>query len=152
MFTDGIAPYSRNTRSGAMTAPLSDLGTTQTLEAQTLRRIVRGAMPIEDLKRTSHAVYARRTEGTIAGQKISPLMVGAEDLAEGIVAFKSDPAALSEWASFILAMSEFFEFGFDDCDYCDRLITHVWDIAFGAPLADPAYRLAHAVTGRSHKR
>ena len=142
MYTDGIAPYSRNTRSGAAMASLSDLGTTQTLEADALRAIVRGKLPIEDLKGASHAIYARRVEGTIAGHKIMPLLVGADDLAEGIVAFKSNPAALAEWASFILAMSEFFEFGIDESDYCDHLISSVWDIAFGAPLTASVLRFA----------
>jgi len=120
----------------------------ETLETDSLRAIVRGEMPLENFKNAGVAVHARRIEGSAAGLKIVPLAVQADDLAEGILKLQSDSAALSEWASFVLVMSELFSFDAEDAEYCDRLIGAIWDIAFGKPLTGSAIRLASTVRSR----
>lgn len=132
---------------GMMTPPDVFSGQ-EILETDSLRAIVRGEMPLENFKSAGVAVHARRIEGSAAGLKVVPLAVHAEDLAEGMLNLKSDAAALSEWASFVLVMSELFAFSDDEAEYCDRLIAAIWDIAFGKPLTGTAIRLAATVRSR----
>ncbi|MDR3527451.1 MAG: hypothetical protein P4L57_09235 [Rhizomicrobium sp.] len=150
MYMDGSGPYSRSTRDGVITAPLAMPGMSQTIEGDALRAILRGETPLENFKSAGVAVYARRIEGSVSGRRMAPVVVSAADLAEGISNLKDDPVALAEWASFILVMSELFEFDVDSSDYCDRLVASLWDIALGAPLGESVLRLATAA--RKHFR
>jgi len=147
MYMDGSGPYSRSTRDSV---PPSLPGAAQTMESASLRAILRGETPLENFKNAGVAVYARRIEGSVSGLRMAPVVVSAADLAEGIANLKNDPVALAEWASFILVMSELFEFDVDSSDYCDRLVASLWDIALGAPLSESVLRLASAA--RNHFR
>jgi len=151
MYLDGMGPCARSNHNTDAMLPLSAIGSAQTLETETLRAIVRGEMRLANFKSAGVAVHARRIEATFSGLKISPLVVSAADLAEGILNLHNDPASLAEWASFILVMSELFAFAADESDYCDRLIAFTWDIAFGKPLADSAIRFATTARSRFRK-
>jgi hypothetical protein len=123
-----------------MTAPSA------VIEADTLRAIVRGQQPLASLKMT--AGVSGSNHAIIPALTIAPVALDAADLAEGIANLKDDPAALTEWASFILVMAELFEFAVDQADCCDRLISSMWEIALGAPLADSVLRLAGSMRSR----
>jgi hypothetical protein len=113
---------------------MEQYGSGQAIDVSALRAAVRGERPLEGL--------AAARNGRAA------LSVCAADLAEGIVNLQNDPAALSEWASFILAVSESFVLEDQLSDRCDRLLSCIWDLAFGAHRRDPAIALARAVRGR----
>ncbi len=151
MYMDGFGPHSRSTRDAVKIAPPGMPGAAQTIEADSLRAILRGETPLENFKSAGVAVYARRIEGSVSGLRVTPVVVGAADLAEGIANLKDDPAALTEWASFILVMSDLFEFDVDHADCCDRLLASLWDIALGAPLGESVIRLADTARRRFHR-
>jgi hypothetical protein len=106
-------------------------------DAAILKAVVRGERAVEDLKTTHLWIDARR------GAPASHAVCSA-DLAEGIVNLKDDPVALEELASAIVAVSGLLAL---EDEHADRLISRVWDLALGAPLAESTIRLARAVRG-----
>lgn len=107
-------------------------------EAAVLKAVVRGERAVEDLKATRIWINAR--QGACANHTVC----GA-DLAEGIVTLKDDPVALEELANAIVAVSGLLAL---EDEHSDRLISRVWDLALGAPLAESTIRLADAVRRR----
>jgi len=110
-------------------------------EVVTLRAIVRGEMPIA----TDMAARVLAAGGAV--QPIS-LNISAADIAEGIINLKDNQHALAEWASFILVISDAFEVDDEHIGYWDRLSKYIWELAFGAPLREPALALANNVRAR----
>lgn len=108
----------------------------------TLLAVVRGERPLADLPQTTFVT--RHVTGIACG----PVPVSASDLAEGIVNLKHDPAALADWANFVLSASDCFAVDDDAREYWDRLIARVWELAFGARLATRTLALAFAVRAR----
>lgn len=104
-----------------------------TIEGSLLRAVVRGELPLEHFNGQSEE---------------RPLAVCAADLAEGILNLKNDPAALTEWAGFILTASEFFKLEDELSEFWDRLLCCIWDLSFGGRLSIPAVTLAAAVRNR----
>lgn len=109
-----------------------------------LRAVVRGERRAEP-NLAAH-ILASATHGL--APEFSGLSVSAVDLAEGICNLKHDRTALSEWASFILVTADSLRVEDAHTGYWDRLVSCVWDLAFGAPLREPALALATAV--RAH--
>ena len=72
------------------------------------------------------------------------------DVAEGIINLRNDPTALSDWANFILATSDKGDVRGADCDYWDRLLSGIWEIALGNSPKDPLIALAYAVRARQN--
>jgi hypothetical protein len=107
-------------------------------DAVVLKGVVRGERAVEELKTTRIWVNAR--QGGAASHAVC-----AADLAEGIVALKDDPTALEELASAIVAVSGLLSL---EDEHSDRLISHVWDLAMGMPLAESTIRIANAVRNR----
>lgn len=109
-----------------------------------LRAVVRGERRAEP-NLAAH-ILASSTQGLTP--EFSGLPISAADLAAGICNLKHDRTALSEWASFILVTADSLRVEDAHTGYWDRLVSCVWDLAFGAPLREPALALATAV--RSH--
>ena len=110
-------------------------------EVAIFRAVVRGELPI------ANEMAARVLA---AGGDLQPvsLCVSAADLAEGILNLKDNRHALAEWASFILVTSDAFEVDDEHLCYWYRLTKCIWELAFGAPLREPAVTLANAVRAR----
>jgi hypothetical protein len=109
-------------------------------DAAILKAVVRGERAVEDLKTTRIWLNARRGFTVPASHAVC-----AADLAEGIVNLKDDPVALEELASAIVAVSGLLAL---EDEHADRLISRVWDLALGVPLAESTIRLANAVRSR----
>ena len=110
-------------------------------EIATFRAVVRGELPIAN-------EMAARVLATGGDVQSVCLCVSAADLAEGIINLKDNRHALAEWASFILVTSDAFEVDDEHIGYWDRLSKCIWELAFGAPLREPALTLANAVRAR----
>ena len=110
-------------------------------ELASLRAVVRGELPIAG----DMAARVLASGGDL--QPIS-LCVSAADLAEGIINLKDNRHALAEWASFILVTSDAFEVDDEHIGYWDRMSKCIWELAFGAPLRQPALTLANTVRAR----
>jgi len=133
-------------------AAFAHYGDLEAIEAAIVRAIVRGEQSVATLKETTVRISAHRVYRATGTPGSAFLSVHSSDLAEGLLNLKSDPAALGEWASFILLTSEFFAFGDRHTDYCDRLLAAISDLAFGAPVGVPAIRLAQSIRTRFAKR
>ncbi len=149
MYMDG-----NNALSGSRTdlAAFARFGDLEAIEAAIVRAIVRGEQPVATLKETTVRISADRVYRATGTPGLAFLSVGASDLAEGLLNLKSDPAALRDWASFILLTSEFFAFADRHTEYCDRLLVAISDLAFGAPVGIPAIRLAQSIRTRFCQR
>lgn len=111
-------------------------------EHSSLRAVVRGEQP---LGRIFDTIAQAPAVERITTPHVS---VSAADLAEGIMNLKDDPAALSEWAGFILATCDLFELEDENCEYWDRLLACVWELALGAALGGASISMASAVRNR----
>lgn len=120
----------------------SFLNDTQSIEAATLKAIVRGERAVKDATRLWISV--RQSGGTTDSDHLSQA-VCASDLAEGIVKLKDDPVALEELANAIVAVSGLLSF---EDELSDRLISCVWNLALGEPIGERTIRLANAVRSR----
>jgi len=109
-------------------------------EVATFRAVVRGELPIAG-EMAAHVLAG-------GGNAPSSVPVSSADLAEGILNLKDDRHALAEWASFILVISDAFEVDDEYLCYWDRLSKCIWELAFGAPLRQPALTLANTVRAR----
>lgn len=119
---------------------LGQTGLIENIESSTVRAFVRGVLPVEALKDTGLRSGSARS-GSIE--------ISAADIAAGIVTLRPHPAALSEWASFILLIQERFAYAPHEAACCERLLAGIWDTAFGAPLKDSVVHLALSVRARS---
>ena len=106
--------------------------------AEMLRAVVRGERPIQ--KAMAARLLAAQGDSTP-----NSLPVTAADLAEGICNLKHDHMALSEWASFILVVSDLFRVEDSHSGYWERLMSCIWDLAFGAPLRGATLSFATVV-------
>jgi hypothetical protein len=113
-------------------------------EHAALRAVVRGERPLDSIITTIAEAPAV--------ERVRPPRVSlcAADLAEGIMNLKNDPAALSEWAGFILATFELFAFEDEQSGCWDRLFSWIWSLAFGARLGNPEFAFASAIRQQRH--
>lgn len=115
----------------------------QNSDAAILRSVVRGESGFEAITKAGIRI------GDYCAKKhtspLNALPLRASDLAEGMLALKDDPAHLSDWASFIVMISDSVVFE-DECgDYGERFLSCIWDFAFGGKPADASIRLARAI-------
>lgn len=126
----------------AQYVPYGDL---EAIEAAIVKAVVRGEQPVGALKQTTVHISARglvRTFGSPAELFVS---IKPCDLAAGLLALKSDPSALAEWARFIVVTSDSIACEDRHTAYCDRLFHAIWDLAFGAPVGAAMIHLARTI-------
>ncbi|GAA0587503.1 hypothetical protein [Rhizomicrobium electricum] len=75
------------------------------------------------------------------------LSISSRDLALGLLNLKDDPLALADWAGFVLMMTDHLKFD-RPSEPSDRLLTAVWQLAFGVPVSPGMIRLAESVVSR----
>lgn len=149
MYMDGSGAYSGRRTELSAFASFGDL---QAIEGAIVRAILRGEQSVEALKQTTIRISAQRVYRDIGTAADVFLSVTSADLAEGLLNLKNDTAALSDWARFILITSEHLSLADRHTDYCDRLLSAIWDLAFGAPVDETAIRLAQSVRSRFSQR
>lgn len=149
MYMDGSGAYCGNRTELTAFAGFGDL---EAIEGAILRAILRGEQPIETLKETTIRVCANRVYRDTPTAADVFLSLGSADIAEGLLNLKHDPAALADWARFILITSDHLTFNDRHTDYCDRLLSTIWDIAFGKPVRETAIRLAQSICTRFGSR
>jgi hypothetical protein len=134
---------------GTGTAAYHPPGLIEMSEAAAVRAIVRGEAHLDMLEDTSIRISAARI--TKSGRRFGAafLVLTAADLAQGILSQMHNPAALAEWASFILVAGELFIFADRKTEACDRLLASVWSVAFGGHISQSAIRLAQSLRGQS---
>jgi|GEM_PF-1489686 len=144
MYMDGLGPYCHSSATPLVSPTLQQFVSSQTIEA--VQAVLRGECSVADAK----GIQAHSLASTWADLHRAGLSLSASDLADGILNLKDDAAALADWASFIVVLSEGLSIE-QDADYSDRLLSAIWDLAFGRPLSASAVRLASALRARQQK-
>jgi hypothetical protein len=115
------------------------------MEAAIVRAILRGEEKVTALKRTSLSLSAQGLRRRIGSPASLFATITAQDVAEGLLTLKDNPAALADWAGFVLLSSELFGFEDRHSAACDRLLAAIWTLAFGAPVEPTIIRLAQSI-------
>lgn len=69
------------------------------------------------------------------------------DIAHGLLAYKSDPDQLREWATFVLSASEVIDLApLETWPEGEELLNSLWDASFDGSLKQETVRLAAALT------
>jgi len=120
----------------------------QKQSALLLRAVLRGERPVSDLAGTGISLSDPMSSvGKLAGQP-----VWSSDLAEGILNLKGNAVALCEWATFVVRTADLFDCASHDMPCCERLMTYIWQIAYGQGLSPRALTLATMVRNWPRKR
>ena len=114
-----------------------------------LRQIVRGERPWTELEDIGIHVRANGDGFEIENSQHVTVIVGAEDLSLGILAYRHDPAELREWASMILADAISCDLQLKQTAEEQDLLSSLWDVSFGKGLSPTALALAQRFSRQS---
>lgn len=150
MDMNGLEPCFADTSSVPLGAILTQSDSSETTA---LKAMLRGERPAKATAEMGLRRDRYPSEMGVAEKPLASLTVCASDLAAGILRHKDDPVALEEWANFMLMVmtSKHLVFESEESDFCELLLSSIWQVAFGAPLGQPAIRLAYAVRNRNPK-
>ena len=104
---------------------------------------VRGERPWTDLAEAGMTITVDDKTYSIENPCHIEARASAEDIAAGLLAYRSRPDFLREWARMVMAGSLFVEFAFeDDHPAADILLGALWDASFGVPVSELAWNTA----------
>lgn len=106
-----------------------------------VRAVVRGELPLCDLA----AAGISASNPAACAERFAGLPVCSADLAAGIMNLKDDRIALSDWAKFVVNAAEYFDYASHDVPCCQRLLSYIWQAAYGGGLTPRAITLATMV-------
>lgn len=120
----------------------------QKQSAALVRAVLRGERPVSNLAGTG---ISPSDPASCAG-KFAGLPVCSADLAEGLLNLKTDPAALTDWALFVLRAADLFDYAGHDVPGCKKLMIYIWQIAYGHGLSQRAITMATMLRNWPQKR
>jgi len=120
--------------------------------SEIVRAVVQGKLPLSALEEAGVTVEVeqeqssgnRRTNFRITSPiRVEPRPV---DIATGMLAYKSDPEKLREWASFVLSASEILDLEpLNSWPEGDELLSALWDASFEGHFGEGALKVASAL-------
>jgi hypothetical protein len=100
---------------------------------EVLRGIVRGERPLADLAAVGVSMRRDGASCSVPNPRRVEVTVDVHDLAQGLLAHRSDPAALRDWALFIYASDVDGEA--EGHPAGETVLGALWDASFGNPIA-----------------
>jgi hypothetical protein len=126
----------------------------KTLTNELVLAVVRGQLPLSALEEAG--IYLpidvkepRDSERRISLNLQSPITVAPNpiDIANGLLAYKTAPDQLREWATFVLGASEVIDLApLETWPEGEELLNGLWDASFEGGLKQETVRLAGALT------
>src|SRR5262245_9646877 len=106
---------------------------TDLAERELVLQVVRGQRPWADLEAIGVTITRQDNSYVVENRRRVTAVARAEDIAQGLLAYQRDRAALKEWASILLAGAPILDLALEDHPDGDVLLGALWDASLGEP-------------------